>query len=257
MNKDEPELYDLFGGSVNTVLPNKHPKSNSLKIPDYMFKQQFSAEKLWECMMDRISQYTSVNSRRVYVIFVNFSGLARILVVTQNNNIGSVGFPGGRLGVDISKCPAQRGEKHSPGLDNNCTACRFPVNFPLNRLNSCNERSFIWNRLKSWAEKYSNEIKNYCAEDETKAAVRIFKEETGTNFMTEEIISSGNVLKHKMTKFYICRGTFNLGRNLIPTTTNVKAVECLSFTEVKALIESGRMSNVHSMAFNSYQVNNI
>ena len=229
---------------------NVRSKTDKLDLPIYMLKHTFPRENFLECLIDRVSQASKISTRRVYVILVNFQGLARILVVMQNNEPNSFGFPGGRLSVDINKCPMKNGGIHE-WSGKKCTVCGCP-NFYANK-DSTNWRIEVVKQTKEWVKNNVQNIKKHCSEDEKASAVRIFKEETGMNFMNEEIIGRANVLSFGMTKFYICRGTFENTEQPSPNTNSVLSAHFMGFSQINDLITKGKMSAIHSRAFENYQ----
>lgn len=250
MNEFIPELAD--SEAEWPVMNANVSKSNEDKmdLPEYMMKSSFSRKKFLECLIDRISQVSSISTRRVYVILVNIQGLARILVVMQNNRPNSFGFPGGRMSVDINKCPVKGGKIHE-WSGANCVDCGC-LNFQTNQ-DSTNWRIDAVKQTKEWVERNVQNIKRCCSEDEKTSAARIFREETGMNFMNEQIISEANVLKFGMTKFYICRGSFGNNEKPSPKTNSIVSAHYMKFSEINGLIAGGRMSAIHSQAFEKYQ----
>lgn len=250
MNEFIPELDE---SETEWTAMNAKPNVKKLDLPPYMLKpKNFSRKKFLDCLIDRVSQASSISTRRVYVIFVNFQGLAKILVVMQNNEPNSYGFPGGRLSVDINKCPVNGGEIHE-WSGGKCNACGC-LNLYTNK-DSTNWRIEAVKQTKVWVEKNVQNIKIHCSEDEKASAVRIFREETGMNFMNEEIIEHANVLRFGMTKFYICRGSFRNDEQPSPNTNSVLSAQYLGFSKIEDLIKEGKMSAIHSQAFEKYQTN--
>jgi hypothetical protein len=239
-------------------------RSRALDLPDYMFGPKFPKKQFLCVMVERISEYCGIKNK-VYIIVIMFNELAKILTVTQNNERESIGFPGGRVIMDVEKCPEHNGREHAYLSRNEnfqerkCMHCGFN-DLRSFQLNTENERRFVWQGLKQWVGRYKEEIKHNCAETDTSAAVRVFKSETGMDFISEEHLFKCNIITIGMCKFYIykCDNKDNKrSQNSSNATNEIKSVNHRGFDELSKLSSSGKMSNIHSQVFNYYLANAI
>jgi len=250
-------------------------KSKVLDLPNYVFDPKFSKEKFMCFILGRIGEFCEIKNK-VYIFAVTFNRLAKIITVTQNNEKRSVGFPGGRVTVDIRKCPENQGSAHAylnyiPQHANNdiphdwnrnpcssvCMNCGL-VDLKSLPLESENERRFMWRVLKQWVGEHKRGLKQFCAESETAAAVRLFKKETGLTFLKETHLFNCGIIRLGLCKFYVIGSDGGLGKNNIvmkqnaPRVNEIKSVDYRSFDDLLKLSESGEMSNIHSQFFKHY-----
>ena len=226
----------------------KKPKIGDLE--NYMFEKKFTGENFLDCVIDRASQ-AALSIRRVYVIFVNTMGMPQIVLVTQNNKLQSKGFPGGRIRIDLSKCPRNNGGKHQMHENlRKCGACGC-VNLGFSNANK-EDRHFIWDETKKWVSENAIEINEFCAESETEAAVRIFRNETGITGLTEDILNNSSQIIIGSARFYVCVGTFASNKSTKPKSKNILSVNHFRFAEIEAMSSNGQLSNIHAAAFTHY-----
>lgn len=239
-------------GGVNG--PNSD-RSKHLELKGYMMKHTFSWSKFKGVMLDRLTLFLG-NFKKAYIIIPAITGEMRILTVTQNNEKETIGFPGGRIIVDVSKCPANAGKCHefvtySSG-DTECLLCRMPEFIDLYSAGE-EKRTKIWESLKKWVQRWQKLIKILCMETYERAAVRELKEETGISEFTEDQLKMCTQIRDNSgNRFFITPIAKEFKIFSAVRTDEIKCIQYRSLRELENLSRSEKMSYSHSSAFKCY-----